>query len=502
MILPLCYVSVIYQAAHVHGLHVFEHPLLAEHPEEPIMDPEDALDLKQLAEMPQVRHASGLARDPDLSKCDWQCYLDRNPDLKKVFGRRFPNNVKTVKHHYVTAGYSEGRQCGCNASQHTTTPTTSSDCIAAWMDAGMQPLASTGRDPARPIPRWRNDTIERALPEQNGNISGGAQWPYFRQGVPDVFVHWFPDDHNDWIYLPAILTVGSALSERGANVAYTRQEHLVGVVESVKESARHGRRIIIVGFAYWAASVREETKAVFEECGQRGAFIVLYQTETLSYHRASIMPLIAESARRYYASEVWDYSKANLEVLAKAMPSITSRFFPPGYSEVLDGNVGLYHKLRDEARIGFLGRWEYRSAHNSSKSVYTSLLNKSLVSATNVSSADSLANFLGQYPIQLNTHRADKCCPSTNPTEAFRFSQLLSNRACIVSSRSYIDDERFWQGMVHFVEAPAIAEHVSAIQKDVRTCQMQSYTKFKQCCTPSRLLESSGFSVVLEVLGL
>ena len=42
--------------------------------------------------------------------CDWQCYLDNNPDLKNAFGA---NNVVAAETHWTNTGKNEGRDCSC-----------------------------------------------------------------------------------------------------------------------------------------------------------------------------------------------------------------------------------------------------------------------------------------------------------------------------------------------------------------------------------------------------
>jgi len=42
--------------------------------------------------------------------CDWQCYLDNNPDLREAFGK---NNVEAAEKHFKRKGYKEKRHCNC-----------------------------------------------------------------------------------------------------------------------------------------------------------------------------------------------------------------------------------------------------------------------------------------------------------------------------------------------------------------------------------------------------
>merc|ERR1719420_2516862 len=42
--------------------------------------------------------------------CNWQCYLDRYPDLQKAFGK---NNVEDARKHWYNHGKKENRMCTC-----------------------------------------------------------------------------------------------------------------------------------------------------------------------------------------------------------------------------------------------------------------------------------------------------------------------------------------------------------------------------------------------------
>jgi len=48
--------------------------------------------------------------------CDWQCYLNKNPDLQNVFGK---NNVGAAAIHFENHGKDEFRDCTCSAAAFT-----------------------------------------------------------------------------------------------------------------------------------------------------------------------------------------------------------------------------------------------------------------------------------------------------------------------------------------------------------------------------------------------
>ena len=44
-----------------------------------------------------------------LENCNWQCYLDRYPDLQTAFG----DDLAAAEKHWNTHGKKEGRDCSC-----------------------------------------------------------------------------------------------------------------------------------------------------------------------------------------------------------------------------------------------------------------------------------------------------------------------------------------------------------------------------------------------------
>ena len=50
-------------------------------------------------------------RNALLENCDWQCYLDRYPDLQTAFG----DDLAAAEAHWNSHGKSESRFCACNA---------------------------------------------------------------------------------------------------------------------------------------------------------------------------------------------------------------------------------------------------------------------------------------------------------------------------------------------------------------------------------------------------
>ena len=58
-------------------------------------------------------HGKGGSRfcacNAPIGNCDWQCYLDRYPDLKDAFG----DDLVAAESHWNIHGKNEGRDCSC-----------------------------------------------------------------------------------------------------------------------------------------------------------------------------------------------------------------------------------------------------------------------------------------------------------------------------------------------------------------------------------------------------
>merc|ERR1711953_754634 len=57
--------------------------------------------------------------------CNWQCYLDRYPDLSSIFGM---SNTAVAESHYLSAGQAEGRDCTCPTPATPGTPAPQGAC--------------------------------------------------------------------------------------------------------------------------------------------------------------------------------------------------------------------------------------------------------------------------------------------------------------------------------------------------------------------------------------
>eukprot|EP00438_Fugacium_kawagutii_P036440 Skav213601 [mRNA] locus=scaffold1971:56282:57490:+ [translate_table: standard] len=325
-------------------------------------------------------------------------------------------------------------------------------------------------------------------------VQDGILWQYSKGGrLPDVFIHWCPSAPKDWMYLPAPLSLGAAFAHFGGQIVFTQPKHEGQMTKYIQQSLAYGRRPVLVLLAFWANSVVNGTKEFLKNMADSGAFIVMYQTETFASGDADLKWALMNSPQvPYRVDEVWDYSYANIKFLkqrGRDSHNWTFRYFPPGYIAEFDSCDPLNATVDTES-VGFLGRWSYR---NKKSKAYEDLLGARIVTEQKVFGRGPLCEFVGKYPIQLNVHRGEECCPSPNPIEAFRLSQLLSTRrACVLSSQSFSEDQREWEGMVHFLGNNS-AEQLQALRQNIEKCQKETYNTFRKKFHPARLLKESGF---------
>jgi hypothetical protein len=256
--------------------------------------------------------------------------------------------------------------------------------------------------------------------------------------------------------------------------------------QNVTAALANGRKPLIVAVAlYYAAP--DGGRKILRQCSDLGAFVVLYQTEPIerNAHLAELVDLIKPN-------EVWDYSHRNLDWYPASARHL-HRYVPPGYAKGLDFGINMTRSARMSMKntIGFLGGWQLRP--QGMADLYRKVFQGNLVSRDDIWTNEQTIEFLTTYPIQLNTHKDENCCPSTNPVEAVRMAQLISNRACVISARSDPRDEAEWQGIVRFAEPSQMADLLAEVSRDVGGCQIQSFEKFKSRFDPAAILRRSGF---------
>lgn len=306
---------------------------------------------------------------------------------------------------------------------------------------------------------------------------------------PDVWLHMAHKEMSKGMYHPIILSLGEALSGVGANVAVTNRLDDDALLRNLTRAVGKGQKPLVVVIGWHFAN--DETLATLAKCGESGARIVLYQAEP-----GPNPDRLAKAIKEFKAEEVWDFSMANLECCYPPNPEAKVRYMPPGYTTSYDLGVALDSPLRKEDKISFLGTWRLRL--QDSKSRYEHNLGNSFVKTSDIWSADQLRKYVAEYPVQLNVHKGSNDYPSTARMESFRMASLLANKACLISAPVHPADQKRWEGIVHFVAPEETADALRKISGDVRGCQLEAYTAYKERFAPLRLLKESGFLEVWQ----
>jgi len=325
--------------------------------------------------------------------------------------------------------------------------------------------------------------------------AGNLDWPFQTgQGTPDVYVHWTPTvkrEFEPWVYHPASFTIGQAFSDIGANVKLTSDKDLNPILKNVTKAVKEGRTPVLFAIAFWSKKATPATRSFLKAFSEAGGYLILYQSENMAWVGEKHLPLVDSLAEAYDAKEIWEYSRASLEYYKKkGWNKLPVRYLPPGYVKELDFNIDLDSPSRNENRIAFLGRFETREA--ATREGYRSQVGDMLQEVW-VQTKAELKEFATQFPLQLNNHHAQDCCPSHNAVESFRFSQLVANKACIISAECLPVEMQEWEGIVHFVDIPDTRKKIDKVKLDLKKCQTDAYTRFKDRFAPKKLLDRTGF---------
>jgi len=327
-------------------------------------------------------------------------------------------------------------------------------------------------------------------------VAGDLDWPFQAgQGVPDVYVHWVPSvkrDFEPWVYHPASFTIGQAFADLGACVKWTSDRDLEPILQNVSQAVAEGRQPVLFAIAFWSKKATPATRRFLAEFTEAGGYLVLYQSENMAWVGEKHLPLVESLAQAYGAKEIWEYSLASLEYYKNiGWNKLPIRYFPPGYVKELDLGIDLRSPKRNEDQIAFLGRFESRE--ETMRKRYLEEVGDLLQTGAWVQTKSELEDYVTTYPLQLNNHHAQDCCPSHNAVESFRFAQLVANKACIISAECLPAEMEEWEGIVHFVDVAGTRQMVQEVQKDVQKCQTNSYALFKERFAPARLLNRTGF---------
>lgn len=335
------------------------------------------------------------------------------------------------------------------------------------------------------------DEAREGLERPRGDFAIAGEWPFHdSSSMVDVWLWMMNERKLSSMYDPVFWTLGEALHGAGANVALVWESNSKDMIRNVTASLDRGRTPLIVTIAHYYANVNGGQK-ILQRCGDLGAFVVLYQTEPVEREAH-----LGDMVDRFKPKEIWDYSRRNLDWYPESAKSLY-RYMPPGYAWGLDFGVEAVSPshaariARTASKLGFLGGWHFRE--NATTDLYHKVLEERIVSREDIWTKDDTIEFLTDYPLQLNTHKLENCCPSTNPVEALRMAQILSNRACVVSAHSDPRDEAEWEGIVHFEEGSRMGQLVEDVGRDVRACQLASFEAFKSRFEPAAILRRSGF---------
>eukprot|EP00928_Gymnodinium_smaydae_P038220 TRINITY_DN26405_c0_g1_i1.p1 TRINITY_DN26405_c0_g1~~TRINITY_DN26405_c0_g1_i1.p1 ORF type:complete len:407 (+),score=48.35 TRINITY_DN26405_c0_g1_i1:184-1221(+) len=289
------------------------------------------------------------------------------------------------------------------------------------------------------------------------------------------------------MYTPVLLTVRAALKSIGANVRVVdtvgAKDTAVQIRNKVKQK---GKATLVVAVAHFFGGV--EAMQILQECKSAGAYLALYQTEP----KAEFLDLMLSDVARVGAHEVWTYNMESFKSSQEGV-SLIVRHFPPGYMEEMAREVSMNSPEGSEHVIGFLGELGSRSPDV--MQVYAEQLQ--INGTYDVWTPEDCVHWVERHPLQLNVHKIQTVGPGTSRlgAETFRFSMLLTFKACISSAKSDSDDEEDFEGIVRFVEAEETGRVFETLTKKpngVKDCQTKSFELFKERFEPKHLLERSG----------
>mmetsp|Transcript_60820 Transcript_60820/g.144933 ORF Transcript_60820/g.144933 Transcript_60820/m.144933 type:complete len:526 (-) Transcript_60820:267-1844(-) len=340
----------------------------------------------------------------------------------------------------------------------------------------------------------------------------------------DYGPRWSPSFHvarpaeRSVIYRPIMVTIQEAFMAAGLNFtnpASFFHNETCELWHDVKWKAWRGITPILVVFS-WHAPVNQKPPCKCGDCSmmgawkdmaKRGAYIILYSTEGSHVVIEQGLP----TAHTIGAKEVWCHTASVMwySQLQANEHRIIRRFMPPGCAKALLLDVRKDAQTRRADLLGFLGNWEGRGK-------FQTLLNQSfgskMVIQSKIWNDSGIQDWLETYPLQINIPAGWNQIVSL---ESPRMAQLVSNGACILSSRRDAQDERYWENTVHFFDWPIatpvpnrtaeqnrtsleagfqkFAENASA----VLACQEDSQREFCRRFQPASLLNESGFLSVL-----
>jgi len=300
------------------------------------------------------------------------------------------------------------------------------------------------------------------------------------------------------MYRPLVQTLIAGASATIANRSHWQvKSHVVPYLSPAEVNATTSR-------TRWAAlaalrardifvwiGIASSTAVPFKKLQERGVLTVYYQTEPHSESWPCEAPATVD--------EVWDYSRRNIALCVANMSHRsnrpTFRYVPPG---LLDEAPPAQQHL--SATLAFLGAtlfgnrsscWQWLAAR----------LGKRLRRVNGTWTRAQAARVGRQHGIYLNLH---KSCggEATQPLESFRFSQLLSSSAIVVSEPCAEIDEAEYRGMALFAPLsaiPATFEKLANLTRNERRRLAHSHAQaFAHKFTPAALFSSAGVGALIS----
>ena len=244
-----------------------------------------------------------------------------------------------------------------------------------------------------------------------------------------------------------------------------------------------------------------------------GVKTIYYQTEPMDRCGINGSDYVLHGAK-LQPDEIWGYTWHNIHY-CKGDSKIVLRFVPPGYAPlstdgVLDADEGglpsgdALRSTNSSSELIFLGYPFFRSGRGRSYARLREKLGTQL-NATfmlwNVQAFESWWRQRGQWAMHLNLHKHGNSLHQ--PLETLRMATLLTKGATIISERSYPQDERIYDGLIHFGsvdQIPAIRQTIHTLDQlhqggpavAWRVRREQIADRFRERFSPASIMQAAG----------
>lgn len=251
----------------------------------------------------------------------------------------------------------------------------------------------------------------------------------------------------------------------------------------------------------WVAYDRLPKTEFWELLSRNGVYTVYYNSEPLGWHpidefATSAARLDEFAAAASCVSEVWDYSRHNIEA-ANMSPTVprAMRYLPTGF---LSGEKRAVHSAVQPPPT-FFGTTSARPCFNSVDQSFDggSFMEVEL----GVWSEAALDAFMGSHSIVINLPRG--CEPNAGVVTS-RLSELLSAGCFVVSMTADPKDEAEFQGLVTFApleRLPAEYRRIADLDPAERSRRSaELVASYSERFLPTRLFQRAGIYALLDQL--